>query len=126
MAGARNRFWSTFRQEPRTANVARPTSVRAMKMPSASRSPATVQDPVGIRSGIEAEAGLTGIAVKAADRLPRVLLERLSEEGQLSNQIGRERDDVTADRVGLDDVENLPRAGPEELLLGLGAQEVHG
>ena len=43
---------------------------------------------------------------------------------QLLQQVVRDGDDVAADRVGLDDVEDLARARPDQLELGLGRERL--
>ena len=56
-----------------------------------------------------------GVAVEHLDGLQRELLEVLAERAELGQQVAGHRDDVAADRVRLDDVEHLARAGPDQL-----------
>ena len=42
-------------------------------------------------------------------------LEVSAQPRQLCEQLLRDRDDVTADRIGLEDVQELARAGPDQL-----------
>ena len=53
--------------------------------------------------------------------LERERVEILAEQVELGEQVVRHRDDVAADRVGLDEVEHLARAGPDQL--GRGATD---
>ncbi len=57
-------------------------------------------------------------------RVERVVIEALADERQLLEDVVRDRDDVAADGIGLEDVQQLARAGPDELGAGLDAQDL--
>ena len=56
-------------------------------------------------------------------RLERILVEILADQRQLGEHVVGDGDDVAADLVGLEDVEQLARAGPEQLGLRAVAQD---
>jgi len=49
------------------------------------------------------------------DGLARVDVEVLADQIELLQQVGGQRDDVAADGIGLEQVEQFARAGPEQL-----------
>src|ERR1700730_1338501 len=61
-----------------------------------------------------------GVTVEHAHRVERVVGQITSEEGKLLQEVGCDCDHVAADGVCLDDVEELARAGPEQLLVRVG------
>ena len=63
----------------------------------------------------ENEARVVRVAMEHLDGLERELVEILAERVELRQQVVGQRDDVTADLVGLDDVEDLARRGPDQL-----------
>ena len=67
------------------------------------------------RSSLEREARGERVAVEHPDRLQRELLEVLAEAVELLQQVVGDGDDVTADLVGLHEVEDLARRGPDQL-----------
>src|SRR6202012_5722206 len=65
----------------------------------------------------EREAGGDRVAVEHLHGLQRVFVEVVPEQGELLQEVVGDRDDVAADLVGLDDVEDLSRRGPDQLRL---------
>ena len=63
----------------------------------------------------EPEAGGQRCGPEHLDGLERERVEILAQEIELRDEVVRHRDDVAADRVGLDEVQDLARAGPDEL-----------
>src|SRR6476646_424102 len=63
----------------------------------------------------EMEAGGQRVGAEHLHGLEREGVEILAEQVELRDEVARHRDDVAADRVGLDEVEDLPGAGPDEL-----------
>ena len=55
------------------------------------------------------------VAVKHLHGLERVLQQILAQQVELLEQVVGHRDDVTPDLVGLHDVQDLPRRGPDQL-----------
>src|SRR3954471_17083327 len=47
--------------------------------------------------------------------LERIVVEALSDQRQLLENVVGHRDDVTCDRVGVEDVQELTRTGPDQL-----------
>ena len=74
----------------------------------------------GSTDSSELEAGQRCVAVEHLHGLERELVEVLADKRELLEQVGRHRDDVAADRVGLEDVQQLARARPDQLDLGCG------
>src|SRR5579885_734459 len=74
---------------------------------------------------LELVAGALRVAAEHGYRLARVLGQVLANERQLGQQIGGEGDDVAAGLIRLDDVEQLARAGPQQLSLRMRAQQRH-
>src|SRR5688572_13237101 len=66
----------------------------------------------------EAIAGVHRVAMEHPHGVERELVEVLAEQLQLAEQVVRDGDDVAAGAVGLDDVEDLARTSPDQLLPG--------
>ncbi len=75
----------------------------------------SADETVGQLDGI---AGGSRVLVEHAHGLAGVDVEILADERQLLEHVGRDRNDVAADLVGLEDVEKLARARPQQLRLG--------
>jgi len=70
---------------------------------------------IGMGTELEGEAGLQRVAAEHLDRLDGEGLQILADRGQLPNELARHRDDVAACRVRLKEIEQLPRARPDDL-----------
>jgi len=69
------------------------------------------------------EASFGGILVEHLDGVERVVRQILVDEIKLLQDVARDRDDVTADGVRLEDVEQFTRAGPDQLRVRLDRQQ---
>src|SRR5688572_6643257 len=63
----------------------------------------------------ELEAGGQRVGAEHLDGLERERVEILAQELELGDELARHRDDVAPDGVGLDEVQHLARAGPDQL-----------
>ena len=63
----------------------------------------------------EREARRLGVVEEHLDGVERELVEVLADQRQLLQQVVGHGDHMAADRVGLEEVEQLPRAGPDQL-----------
>src|SRR5262245_3845856 len=75
--------------------------------------------------GLDGEAGGDRVAPEHLDGLQRIGVEILVDQAQLVEDVVGHRDDVAADGIRLEDVEQLARAGPDELGLGTVAQNFY-
>src|ERR1700722_6433986 len=63
----------------------------------------------------QSEVRGAGVIHEHFHRIEQVVTEIAAQQRELPQQIVRDRDDVAADGVGLDDVEQLARAVPDQL-----------
>src|SRR5437870_44027 len=70
--------------------------------------------PSSASANSEPVAGSGCVAVEHADGVERELLEVLTDAAKLLQQVMGDGDDVAADCIGLDDVENLAGARPDQ------------
>src|SRR6478752_157424 len=61
----------------------------------------------------ERESRLRGVAVEHLDRVERVVVKIAPDERKLLQNVVRDRDDVAADLVSLEDVQQLSRTRPD-------------
>src|SRR5687768_5948014 len=76
--------------------------------------------PRGTSARLERVARLPGVVVEHLHGVQRIGGQVLAHQGQLLEDVVGGGDDVAADGVGLEDVEELAGAGPQQLLLGYG------
>jgi hypothetical protein len=55
-------------------------------------------------AGLELVACFPRVLIEHPDRLERILAQILSDQNKLSQDVGGSRDDVAADRIGLEDI----------------------
>src|ERR1051325_1603335 len=72
----------------------------------------------------EREAGLPAVREKHLHGVERVVAEVFAHELQLFQDVVGDGDDVAADGVGLEDVEELARAGPDQLRTRRGLEDL--
>src|SRR5579885_2895977 len=93
------------------------TQIDCRSRPAARRPKASSSKP---RSGartlpLQLVAGAARIAVEHGDRLRRVGGQVLADQLQFVEQVGSHGDDVAARGLGLEEVQQLTRAGPQQL-----------
>ena len=71
--------------------------------------------------GSELVAGRLAVLVEHLHGLERVFVHVLADQRQLLDDVVGHRDDLAADLVGLEDVEQLARARPDQLGIGRGS-----
>jgi hypothetical protein len=62
---------------------------------------------------LQPEAGVLGVVVEHFHRVERVVVQVAPDIRQLPEDVVGDGDDVAADFVGLEDVEQFARAGPD-------------
>ncbi len=80
----------------------------------------------GRASYSESVRRLDRIVAEHLDGVERILVEGLADEAELLEDVRRGGDDVAADRIGLDEVQELPRTGPEQLDVRLRTHQLEG
>src|ERR1700753_2388242 len=78
------------------------------------------------RSSLQGKAGELRIVAEHLDRIERELGQVVTDQAQLLEDIPGHRNDGTPYRLGLKDIQQLTRAGPDELGLRVLTQHLHG
>src|ERR1051326_7500340 len=73
----------------------------------------------------DGQPGVDRVLTEHTDGLERVRRQVLADEGQLAQEVARDGDDLAADRIRLEHVEQLARAGPDQLRGRLGFEDLN-
>src|SRR5262245_64493309 len=66
-------------------------------------------------SGLDLISGRCRVAIESLHRLARIFRQILADEIELAQELVRYGDDVAAALLGMEDVQELARAGPKQL-----------
>src|SRR5262245_9510306 len=75
-------------------------------------------------SSLDLISGRRRIAIESLNRLARIFREILADEIELAQELVRHGDDVAAALLGMEDVQELARAGPKQLRLRARSQDL--
>src|SRR5438105_10315488 len=75
-------------------------------------------------SPLEGEARCRGVVAEHLDGLQRKFVEVLPDVAEFAQQVVRHRDHMAPYGIGMEQVQDLPGAGPEELDVRLGRQRL--